>query len=112
MTSPKDESTRAKRGLTAPRPGTLRKIRDALEVRPPGRDRILVDDFDEFVAYRYGKCWLHVEQMNDFDFFFAIYGAGNRIMHMNVRLGKKGSGEVEITMQENTLRDHARGECL
>lgn len=77
--------------------------RDEVEIRPPGRDKVLIADFDEIVASRYGKCWLHVEQMNDFNYYVAIYGANHKRLHLSVQLGRKGSGRVETIMYENDL---------
>lgn len=82
--------------------------RDEVEIRPPGRDKVFIEDFDEIVAYRYGKAWLHVEQMNDFDFYLAVYGEGKERLHLNVHLGTKGTGMARVTTYENGIEYDAK----
>ena len=83
---------------------TRKSPRDEAEIRPPGRKKVFVEDFDEVCLSRYGRCWLHVEQMNDFNYYVAIYGAKNKRLHLSVQLGSKASkGKVEIITYENGL---------
>lgn len=79
--------------------------RDEVEIRPPGRQRVYIEDFDELVIYRYGRAWLHVEQMNNEDFYVALYGEGKKRLHMNVSVDKKrkGAGKTRVTIHENSL---------